>query len=178
MKKRKKIEIITKAITEIGLCRCSFSYSEDFFYYYPNEVNKKFFLGQTEADFQLDGYCIRKMSQLKKVEVNTNKCNEINKRYGITRGIKAPDIDLSDWRTISDSLKTKEQFIIVEDEIHGEFAIGVVVKAKKNKLFLRAFDADGVWYDDILKIPYSTITNVEWGTRYSDMWERYMKERP
>ena len=88
MKKRKKIEIITKAITEIGLCRCSFSYSEDFFYYYPNEVNKKFFLGQTEADFQLDGYCIRKMSQLKKVE--------INKRYGITRGIKAPDIDLSD----------------------------------------------------------------------------------
>ena len=36
MKKRKKIEIITKAITEIGLCRCSFSYSEDFFYYYPN----------------------------------------------------------------------------------------------------------------------------------------------
>ena len=165
MKKRKKIEIITKAITEIGLCRCSFSYSEDFFYYYPNEVNKKFFLGQTEADFQLDGYCIRKMSQLKKVEVNT-------------RGIKAPDIDLSDWRTIFDSLKTKEQFIIVEDEIHGEFAIGVVVKAKKNKLFLRAFDADGVWYDDILKIPYSTITNVEWGTRYSDMWERYMKERP
>ena len=46
MKKRKKIEIITKAITEIGLCRCSFSYSEDFFYYYPNEVNKKFFLGR------------------------------------------------------------------------------------------------------------------------------------
>ena len=69
MKKRKKIEIITKAITEIGLCRCSFSYSEDFFYYYPNEVNKKFFWDKLKQVFNEMAIVYVKCHNLRKLRL-------------------------------------------------------------------------------------------------------------
>ena len=70
MKKDEKISIIRTAIEHVDICRCYFQYDPDYFYYYPNAVNDKFILGQEEDDFLLDGYAIRKISHLKKVEIS------------------------------------------------------------------------------------------------------------
>ena len=35
--------------------------------------------------------------------------------------------------------------------------------------------ADGVWQNDLWEIPYSTITKVTWGDRYSLNWQRYLR---
>lgn len=178
MTKQDKLDLIRCAIETPQLCRCYFTYDDNYYYYYPNTVNEKFLLGQEENDFLLDGYCIRKISQLKKVELKDDKCNEINKQIGLTEQIKMPTVDISDWKSIFDSLMALQCFIIIENEISGEFAIGIIEKTFKNKLYFKSFDADGIWDDVGLEIPYSQITTVKWATRYADVWQKYLQHNP
>lgn len=176
MKKQEKMDIISSAMINQKLCRCYFTYDENYYYYYVNAVNDAFILGQEEDDFLLNGYCIRKLSQLKKVEIKDDKCNAINKLLGVIDQIQMPDVDISSWKTIFDSLKALDRFIIIEDEINGRFTIGVIEETLKNKLRFKEFDADGIWSEENLEIPYSTITSVKWGTRYAKAWEWYFEK--
>lgn len=175
MKKQEKINLIQKAIQETVICRCYFVYDQNYFYYYPNAVNEKFFLGQEEDDFLLDGYCIRKISQLKKIEVKDDKCQEINKLFGITEQVVDPGIDISSWQSIFESLSKLDTYIQIEDAFGEQFAIGIIQKVLKDKLYFKHFDADGIWDEADLEIRYSQITSVCWGTRYAQYWKRYME---
>ena len=175
MKKQEKINLIQKAIQETVICRCYFVYDQNYFYYYPNAVNEKFFLGQEEDDFLLDGYCIRKISQLKKVEVKDDKCQEINELFGITDQVADPGIDISSWQSIFESLSKLDTYIQIEDAFGELFAIGIIQKVLKDKLYFKHFDADGIWDEADLEIRYSQITSVSWGTRYAQYWKRYME---
>ena len=177
MTKQEKVRTIEQAINDTEICRCYFTYDERYFYYYPNAISDKLFLGQEEDDFCLDGYAIRKLSHIKKVEIKNDKCNEINKENGLTSHVVKPNVDISSWQTVFNSLKDLDTFVIVEDEINDSFAIGTIQKVLKNKLYFRDFDADGIWNDLCLEIPYSQITCVKWNTRYSSSWEKYLKTR-
>lgn len=175
MKKQEKIDLLRRGIDETAICRCYFTYDPNYFYYYPNAVNERFILGQEEDDFILDGYCIRKISQLKKVEIKDDKCSEINRLFGITDQIAPPNVDIGSWQSIFQSLASKEQYVEIEDAINGLFVIGVIEKALKDKLYFKSFDADGIWDEDSVEIRYSTITSVKWGTRYAEYWKRYLE---
>ena len=175
MKKQEKIDLIQKAIQETVICRCYFVYDQNYFYYYPNAVNEKFFLGQEEDDFLLDGYCIRKISQLKKIEVKDDKCQKINMLFGITDQVVDPGIDISSWQSIFESLSKLDTYIQIEDAFGELFAIGIIQKVLKDKLYFKHFDADGIWDEADLEIRYSQITSVCWGTRYAQYWKRYME---
>ncbi len=177
MQKSEKIALIQQAIRDISLCRCHFyhDHDEDYYYYYPIALNGTFFLGQTEDDFLLDGYTIRKLAHLRKVEIKDDLCNEINKRNGLTDQIQIPKVDLTSWQTVFESLKAMSTAIIVEAERSDNFAIGKITKVWKTKVYFREFDADGIWNDNELVIPYSTITKVMWDTRYARGWETYLR---
>ena len=177
MKKQEKIDLIQQGIDDTVICRCFFTYDQNYFYYYPHAVNDKFILGQEEDDFQLDGYCIRKMSHLKKVEIKDDKCHEINKLYGIVDGVINPGVDITSWQSIFESLSQLDGYIQIEDAINEQFAIVVIEKVLKGKLYFRQFDADGVWDEDGLEIHYSQITSVSWGTRYAQYWRRYLERQ-
>lgn len=175
MKRQDKLDMIQSAIETPKLCRCYFTYDENYYYFYPSAVNEKFFLGQEEDDFILDGYCIRKISQLKKVELKNDKCNEINRMFGITDQVANPGIDISSWQSIFEGLSLLDGYIQIEDAVNGQFAIGVIEKVGKDRLYFKPFDADGVWDADGLEIRYSQITSVQWGTRYAEHWKRYLE---
>lgn len=175
MKKQDKLALLQSAIESPQLCRCYFTYDDCFYYYYPNAVNEKFLLGQEEDDFLLDGYCIRKIPQLKKVEIKNDLCNTINQALGLHQQIKMPPVDISDWKSIFDSLVKLDCFVIIENELSGEFAIGIIEKTFKNKLYFKPFDADGIWDEYGLEIPYSQITTVKWATRYADVWQQHLR---
>ncbi len=125
----------------------------------------------------MDGYAIRRISQLKKVEIKDDKCNEINKEIGLVAKIKMPEVDITSWQTIFQSLNNLDTLIIIEDAIGERFTIGKIRKVFKNKILFHEFDADGIWSDDLLEIPYSAITCVKWDTRYSVTWEKYLKSK-
>lgn len=175
MKKQEKIHLLQKGIAEKAICRCWFTYDRNYFYYYPLSVNDKFLLGQEEDDFQLDGYAVRKLSHLKKVEHKDDLCGLINRLFGIADQVCDPGIDISSWQSIFQSLSRLDVYLVIEDAIHEQFFIGVVEKVCRDRLYFRSFDADGIWDEAPLEIRYSQITSVRWGTRYARYWQRYLQ---
>ena len=175
MKKQEKIDLIRASIGKASILRMYFVYNSDYWYYYPNAVSDALFLGQEEYDFQLDGYHIRKLSHLKKVVVKDDLCEEINRWNGTTNGICMPDVDISSWKSAFSSLSKLDSFVIVENDMDGQFSIGLIRAVRKSGISLAAFDADGVWQKEPLFLPYSSVTHVAWGTRYDKTWYRYLK---
>ena len=177
MKKQEKIDILQRGIDEKQMCRCYFSYDDNYCYYYPNRVNDRFFLGQEEDDFLLDGYCIRKLSQLKMVELREDKCGEINRLLGVTDQIADPGIDISSWQSIFQDLMERDYYIILEDENNGQLEIGRITKVLKDRIYFLSFDADGVWAetDEEFIIRYGQITTVRWENRYVERWRQYLE---
>lgn len=176
MKKENKISILRECKDKTQMARVFFKYDPVYYYYYPNEVNDKFVLGQKEDDFILDGYHIRKVSHITRVEIKDDLCTTINARNGVAGQVHSPGIDISSWNTIFEDLRKHQGFLIIEDDINRQFAIGVVLEVKKNHLLLRQFDANGIWQEDLLKIPYSSITHVAWDTRYAKNWYDFLNE--
>ena len=84
-------------------------------------------------------------------------------------------MDISSWKCIFDSLMELDCFVIIENELSGEFAVGIIEKTFKTKLYFKPFDADGIWDEVGLEIPYSQITTVKWATRYAEVWQKYLR---
>lgn len=157
MKRSKKMSVLRECVENGHICRCFYEYDKSYWYYYINDFNDKFVLGQEENDFELNGYTIRKIDELQKAEIKNDICEEINRLNGVAGQIKAPGIDISSWQSIFNSLRECGEWVIVENENEEIFHIGIILKAGKNKLTMREFDADGKWQEET-KIPYKEIT--------------------
>ena len=179
MKKSEKLERLHSARGTYDLCRCYFSYDENYWYFYILEHSDKLMLGVEEDDFILDGFQIRKISDLKKIEIKEDACVKINEENGLLRDVEKPEVDLSSWPTAFGSLALLRCFVIVENEKfeNGKkfFYIGTIKKTKKSSVVITPFDADGNWLEDV-ELPYAKITSVTFGDRYSKTWQKRLEE--
>ena len=176
MKKQEKVDLIKSCIGTQAFLRMYFRYDENYWYYYPHAVSDTLVLGQEEDDFLLNGYQVRKLSHLQKVEVKNDLCIEINQWCGVTAQLADPGVAIGSWYELFSSLADREGFVIVQNDFDDRFAIGLIREVRKSRVSLLQFDADGVWDDDLTDIPYSAITCVKWNTRYDEAWYRYLRE--
>lgn len=100
------------------------------------------------------------------------------KEEGILDNISTPEIDITDWRTVFESLKRLDKNIIVENEkaSDGEiaFVIGKIIKFIKTKVVMQHFDVEGIWEKELCEIPFSKITSVSFSTRYVEVFSKYI----
>lgn len=178
MKRSKVIKRLSQCIGSRKICRVDMEYNPNYFYYFPLKVNDKFFLGAVEDDFQLDGYTIRRVKQVRKAQIRDDKCWEIDVAEGIVKEIVEPKVSIGNWRQIFRSLQTMNRCIIIEheslDDDACDFYIGRIVSVRKHSVIFRHFDADGVWQPEAVQIPYSYITSVTFGSRYVDVFSKYV----
>lgn len=177
MKKEEKIELLKSTIGTYQYCRCYFNYDPYYWYFYVLGVSDKLLFGVEENDFILNGFEIRKISDLKKVEIKNDLCVKMNEENQILKDLQAPKIDITSWKTVFQSLKDTNAFIIIENEKEGEnfFYLGFVTEVKNSYVLFNQVDANGEWYEDT-EIHYSEITSVTIGNRYSSRWQRYLTE--
>lgn len=180
MKKSKKLEIISSAKGTYDLCRCYFDYNKNYWYFYILDYSEKFLFGIEENNFLLDGFQIRKISDLKKVEIKDDLCTKINKDKRILDNVNVPFVQLSSWYDIFSSLSKISKYLIVENEHEKKdgpyFYLGKVKKIKKSSIIFSPFDADGKWFDDV-ELPFSEITSVTFGDRYSKTYGEYVEDK-
>lgn len=174
-------KLIKQAIEPHKICRVFLKYDANYRYYFPIIVGERLFLGAEEDDFILDGYSIRRFRDVVKCEIKDDKCVEIDFAEGLLEHLVTPDVDITNWETSLSSLQKTGKNIIIEKENLGgdknEFAIGKVVKIRRNKALFRGFDADGIWDDELLEIPFSQITSVTFSSRYVEVFSKYLTER-
>lgn len=178
MKKAEIIDIITKSVKPQEMCRIFFKYYYNYSYHFPLKTSDKLFLSADEDDFILNGFSIRRFCDIRKVELKNDKCVEIIKKEGILDNLNVPDIDVTNWYTVFNSLAESDTNIIIEkeslDDGEWEFAIGKIIKVLKTKVIFKDFDADGIWQEEYCEIPYSQITTVTFASRYVDVFSKYV----
>ena len=178
MTKTRVKEMMMQAIEPHKLCRVNLKYDAYYRYYFPLLVGERLFLGAEEDDFILNGYSIRRFKDVVKSEIRDDKCLEIDIAEGLIEHLVTPDVDITDWKTSLMSLQKIEKNIIIEneslDEDEAKFAIGKVVKVLKNKVLFKTFDADGIWEDEFWEIPFTKITSITFGSRYVEVFSKYL----
>ncbi len=174
MKKEKIITCIENASGTYELCRCSFEYEKNYRYFYILDFNAKLFLGTEEEDFQLNGFSIRRIADIKRIETRQDACTLINRKQEILKSVKKPPVNLGSWQTVFESLERLKCIIIIENELKEFFAIGRILKVKKKSLLFQEFDADGNWQPES-EIEFADITSITFKDRYSSTWQKYLK---
>ena len=178
MKREEIKSILEKAKTEQLICNITFKYAAHYWNLIPLICGVKLFLCAEEDDFILDGYSIRQYKDIKKLKAKNDKCDEILRKEGIV--ITIPEIDIESWHSVFQSLKKHSKNIIVEkealDDNDGEFVIGRISEVYKNFAYVYHFDADGIWEDEPIKVPFSEITSVTFSSRYVDIFSKYIGE--
>ena len=175
MKKQDKINLIASSIGSKQIVRMYFKYDENYWYFYPNAVSERLMLGQEENDFQLNGYQIRRISDLVKAEIKDDLCSKIDIWKGIIDGIHAPEVDVTSWQTVFRSAELQDKCFIIEDENNGVFRIGFIKRAYARYVSLYHFGANGEFDEEPYIFPYSKITTVSWNTRYTKTWHEYLQ---
>lgn len=157
-------------------------YSKEDFHFFPLMISEKLFLGAREEEFQLNGCSIRRMQDIEKVNILDDFCGNISIREAGADASKVPEVDISDWFGAFTSLEKLGKIIIVEKEsLHEKsnmFAIGKIEKVCHKHVCLRYFGPDGIWDDEQWKIPYDDITSVTIGSRYAEVFSKYLPEPP
>lgn len=108
MKKAKIIRKLSKACGSYRLCRCFFEYEIPYRYFYILDCSEKLFLGVEEDDFQLDGFHIRRISDIRKTQFKDDLCTKINRKNRLLKDVDTPYIDLSSWKSVFKSLEKKQ----------------------------------------------------------------------
>jgi hypothetical protein len=182
MKKSEIKELVKEAAENIKIINAYFRYDLAYYNLIPLSLNDKLFFVVNEDDFIFDGFSIYRFKDLKKVKIKNDMCDIILKKEGLTSNIVVPNIDISSWKSVFESLKKMKRNIIVEkqtiDGKDSEFVIGRIEKIYKNFAYVWNFDSDGIWDDSPIKVPYSEITNIIFGSRYVDTFSKYISEPP
>lgn len=134
---------------------------------------------QREYDFQFDGYiAIRRRDITKSYTSESNQYYAgLMKKEGLwktpTKAAKA--LPLADWQTLLCAMVGKP--VIIENERTGDFFIGPVVDCTASSVRIYDFDACGRW-QKIERVPYRSITSVQFGSRYITVYSRHLPPRP
>jgi hypothetical protein len=177
------IKVLVKTATDnINIINAYFRFDTGYYNLIPVASNDKLFLAINEDDFIFDGYSVYRFKDLMKVKMRNDLCDKILIEEGLTSNIFIPSIDISSWKSVFESLIELNRNIIVErralDDADSEFVIGRIDSIYKNFAYVWNFDADGVWEDSPIRVPYSQITNIKFGSRYVETFSKYVGQPP
>lgn len=171
-------ELIKSAVNSHKLCGVSLKFDNRNSCVIPLSFGEKLFLSAAEQDFLLDGFSIRRFRDATKAVLAGDMYQRIIESEGLLDNLKTPDVDVTDWNSVFTSLSKMNKNVIVESEDEDPeksgFAIGKIFKVCKNKVYIKHFDADGVWENEPVEIPYSEITLVTFGSRYVETFSKYV----
>lgn len=180
MKKYETKTLIEKSIENNNLSKILFRFNNYYESLFPVAYSDKLFMSVNEYDFSLDGYSIYRFKDVKSIKSNNNIFEEIIKSEGLIDSITIPAVDITNWKTIFESLKIIDKNIIVEkntiDEKNSEFIIGRIEKIYKNFAYVRNFDANGIWDNSPTKIPFTEITKITFNSRYINFFSKHLNE--
>lgn len=133
---------------------------------------------QRECDFQFDGFIfIRKRDITKRIEgTETQRYHaSLMRKEGLwktpPKSIKKLPID--SWANLVISLVDKPVMIV--NERKGDCWVGVLKGCTKSAALIHYFNPVGVFDEDVDKVPFRSITSLQFGDRYTSTHFKYLK---
>ena len=82
--------------------------------------------------------------------------------------------DIASKEKASQELELKTQEADFWTDTENSTKVLQEMKVLKNKVLFRHFDADGIWQDEPYEILFSQITTVTFGSRYVEVFSKYV----
>lgn len=131
-----------------------------------------------EDDFQFDGYRVIRRKDISNsfFSDSNDYCATLMKKEGrwepVPQNIK--DLPLDSWGSLLSQFVGK--VVILQNERTHDFCIGPVKEITKIGVAVRNFDGCGQWTGEEF-VPFSNITCMKFGDRYSTTHQKYLKKR-
>lgn len=155
------------------MCGIEYEYSDNVQYGFPLAVGEQLFLLAIDDDFLLNGFTVRRLRDIYELGDRKGIYQSIAEKEGLTR-FEAPDVDLSDWKSVFTSLQKLGKHIIVEREYERDFfRLGIIEAIAEDHVLLQHYNADGIWQEPAW-IDYREITSVTFDDRYANTFAKYV----
>jgi hypothetical protein len=126
-------------------------------------------------DFQFDGYWVCRTKDITLCESPETNAHwlRLMRREGlwetVPRWIK--HLSIEGWPELITDLVGR--VVILEDEVRGNYHIGPILEAQAKRVVYHYFDTFGR-LQDVEKVPYSHITSMQFGNRYTTIYAKYL----
>jgi len=149
---------------------------------YIVDYSNNFLILQEDYDFQLIGYNVLPVDQIKNIRFNKNDkyYHKIMIWEGeVEKAGISYKIDLESWQTVFKSIKNHQLNVIVECEnpAIGSFTIGPILKANKKLVYIQNFDPGGFLDEKHTTIDFESITKVQFDDRYANIFGKYLRHK-
>ena len=182
MSKVEMRETLATCAARRQVCNAYFKYEYHCWNLIPLTVGEKLFLSAEEDDFILDGFTVRRFRDLTDVKAKDDMCGEILRQEGIIDALTIPAVSTASWESVFSDLQRLGENVIVESESRSDdesgFVIGRIEKVCRRSVFVRHFDADGIWQESSISIAYVDITSVTFDSRYVRVFSKYLSAPP
>ncbi len=133
---------------------------------------------QRECDFQFDGFVfIRKRDitrQIQGTEPQRYHASIMRKEgYWKVPPKSIKTLPLDSWQDLL--LALVEKPAIIENERAGDCWVGVIKGCTKTAVLIHSFSTLGVFAENIDRVPFRSITSVQYGDRYTTTHFKYLK---
>jgi hypothetical protein len=180
MKKSKIKEALTKSIEQNQHLSFFRKFASTRIHGYVLDFTDNFVLIHQTSDLKLDGFAILPLKTIKKVR--HNEFEEMHEyimqaeQLLTNLGINYP-IDLTNWQTILNSIKTNNKITIIEcEQVWIKlFLLGELTKVKKKKVEIRYLEANGIFEEFVTEQKYKDITIVRFDETYSNLFQKYAR---
>jgi len=130
---------------------------------------------QYEYDFQFDGFVVLRTKDITLCTSSESNdyCERLMRREGLWQTVPrwVKKLLIAGWHELLTDLVGK--VVIVEDELRDGFCIGRLLQAQVKQAAIHFFDGCGQ-LQDVEKVPYSRITLLRFGDRYSTIHAKYI----
>ena len=144
----------------------------------PLSLSKKLVLGLCEKDLSLDGYRIVRIKDISKAVEVDSFYNDILWKEGLLTNVVIPKVRVKSWKAVFTDLQKLGKIIVVANECidckYSNHVIGKVKKVGKKKIKFEYFDSKGNGQEQVLRIPYKSVTSVSFGGRYEETISKYL----
>ena len=149
---------------------------------YIVDYSDDFILLNEAGDFEVAGYLVLPIKYVKKIRYN--KWDKYFEKILISEGeigkvgVKYK-IDLSNWKSVFESIKGHQLNVIVkcEDPKIDSFNIGLIINIYKKDVEIHNFDPSGLLDEKPTLISYKDITAVSFDDRYINIFSKYLRSR-
>ena len=177
MNKKEKTEILNESISKKKMITCEFTCDISYSHFYVTKVSNTLMIGAEEFDFFIKGYELMKLSRLKKVKLAYDSYNEINEYIGLVDNIENYNIDISSMYNALKDIKKLDRIVMVYcDNSPSSFYVGIIDKVKKHSIYFKDFDANGIYSEGLIEIPFSVIDGITWNNTYTKGREIYFSK--
>lgn len=178
MKKKKIRKRLEKAIKGRQMCKINLEYApEETVRFFPLKMSDKLVYMIKDGDPAAHGYSVRCLEAIEKVKVEDDTV-KLSIKKDKSENLSVPDIDITDWHSVFQSLGKLGQVVVVESEKlskkEGSYAIGKIEKIGRKQVGIRYYGPDSAWENKKWKIPYEDVTRVAAASRYTEVLSQYI----